>query len=199
MKTPLPFAPLAVALKTVVLGDSIAYGQYLEDGEKPWPSLLKAGYVVNKGVCSDTTQLMLDRFNDDVAAESPAFVIIQSGHNDANRWDSLGGNVRVTPSEFENNLVELVERSQALDASVVLCTITLTRKTTTGYEERLHHYDNIIRFVAYETGAELADVRETFGREKQVSRLLLPDGLHLSAAGHRVYAKTVQNTLLVAV
>jgi lysophospholipase L1-like esterase len=161
----------------VAIGDSITFGQKLDDISKSWPDLLKAaGYEVeSRGVPGDTTRLGLERFPRDVQDDCPAQVIIQFGHNDANRWET-----------------DRARRSRG--AIPYLCTLTPSFRPE-PHPTDCARYDQIIRRVADEEGVTIIDVRAAFSAELDVRSLLMEDGLHLSEAGHQVYADAVQRVL----
>lgn len=174
----------------VALGDSITSGQGLAP-DQAWPAVMPFE-VHARGVPGDTTRLGLERFPRDVQELSPDIVIIQFGHNDANRWQTDRGLPRVSPNAYRANLVEMVDRCRAFGAEPYLCSLTpttrseqLTKDTTT--------YDFILRQVARSEEVKLIDVRRVF---TNLEGLLLEDGLHLSAAGQRLYADTVAEALL---
>jgi len=181
----------------IALGDSITAGQHLAAGEKAWPALIKGHDVVAAGVPSDTTRLGLERFPQDVQAKGPEAVVIQFGHNDANRWDTDRGLPRVSQAAFAANLAEMVARCRAFGAVPFLCTLTPSTRSQ-QHAEDVERYDRILRGVA--EAVWLIDVRRLFWLlstfTPQVNEnLLLDDGLHLSPAGHRVYAAAVQGAL----
>jgi lysophospholipase L1-like esterase len=175
----------------VCIGDSITAGQHLADGELPWPALIEGHDVVAAGVPSDTTRLGLERFPTDVQAREPEAVVIQFGHNDCNRWETDRGLPRVSEAAFAANLAEMVARCLAFGAVPFLCTLTPSMRST-QHAEDVERYDRILRERAADDFVELIDVRELFGQD---ARLLLADGLHLSPAGHHIYAGAVQRTL----
>lgn len=87
------------ATRIVVLGDSIAYGQFLAE-EQAWPALLAARLaeefpqrhwqVVNAGVPGDATADAYLRFQAHVAAYRPRLVLIALGLNDCHRTGGSG-------------------------------------------------------------------------------------------------------------
>jgi lysophospholipase L1-like esterase len=180
----------------VCIGDSITYGQHLDNVTLAWPYLLPAGKVsLIAGVPGDTTRLALERFPEDVQDFCPATVIIQFGHNDANRWQTDHGLQRVSPRAFRANLEEMIERCRAFGSRPLLCTLTPSRRSA-QHAEDVARYDRLIRRVADEEGVTLIDVRSAFLPDMETEPpLLMEDGLHLTEVGHRVYAGIVQQVL----
>lgn len=177
-------------MKVVCLGDSITFGQHL-DRDLAWPSLLRGYEVTNAGVPGDTTRLGLERFPRQVQVPMPDAVIIQFGHNDANRWDTDRGLTRVYDRGFTANLEEMIFRSQAFDIVPFLVTMTPTRRSQ-RHAIDCGRYNNLIREVAAVTMTTLIDVRPAFF---SADEYVMADGLHLTEAGHVAYAEVVQQAL----
>lgn len=103
-------APDPQATRIVVLGDSIAYGQYLDEAQA-WPALLatrlveeypqRHWQVVNAGVPGDTTADAYLRFQAHVAAYRPRLVLIALGLNDCHRTGSNRADPRL--ARFHRN------------------------------------------------------------------------------------------------
>jgi lysophospholipase L1-like esterase len=174
----------------VCIGDSITAGQYLPDGEKAWPALLQLYKVHAAGVPDDTSRLGLERFPSDVQRHEPEAVVIQFGHNDANRWLTDRGLPRVSERAYAANLTEMVDRCRAFGAEPFLCTLIPSHKNL-RHSRDLCHYDQALREVAEDTRTRLIDVRAAWDSID----LLLPDGVHPTAEGHRRYAHRVQAAL----
>jgi lysophospholipase L1-like esterase len=74
-------------VKIVCIGDSITAGAPLVGTGKEWVTLLqsklgKRAMLINRGIGGDTTAGMIARFQADVVAEKPDYVIIAGGLND---------------------------------------------------------------------------------------------------------------------
>jgi len=179
-------------------GDSIFVGQYVSP-HLAWVTRLSAEIdarfpgrfvVMNASVNGNTTRMALERMHFDVLSHGPAFVAVQFGLNDCNRWESDRGLPRVSPDAFAANLAEIVARAQAFGAEVVLLTNHPTRKGE-RYDADARAYNERIR----EVGAEVVDVERALeGREG----LLLDDGIHLSERGHDAYLEVATPPLLAA-
>ncbi|MGZ4908487.1 MAG: GDSL-type esterase/lipase family protein, partial [Halobacteriota archaeon] len=97
--------------KIVCIGDSIT---------RTWPEILQqrlgAGWtVIDKGVGGDTTAGMLSRFNADVIANHPQFVVICAG------TAALGHGEGTT--QIESNIAKMCDLAVANGIKPVLCTI----------------------------------------------------------------------------
>lgn len=178
----------------VCLGDSITYGQLLEP-ELAWPALVEGYDLWPAAVPGDTTRLGLERFPKEVQAPQPEAVILQFGHNDANRWLTDKSLPRVQKKAFKANLEEMIIRCKRFRITPFLCTLTPTFKSQ-RYADDCKGYDETIRMVAESKDVRLIDVRLAFFRHPTGSKsLLLPDMLHLNADGQAVFANTVKKAL----
>ena len=177
------------------MGDSITYGQHL-DPAKAWPRLLDGYDVIPAGVPGDTTRLGLERFPAHVQSmvDPGDIVIIQFGHNDANRWDTDRGLPRVSLAAYKANLTEMVERTRTFGAIPYFCTITPSLRSETHARD-CETYDRMLRRVADEESVPLIDVRSAFKGYHLDPPMLMEDGLHLSQFGHLAYAAVVLQAL----
>jgi lysophospholipase L1-like esterase len=175
----------------VCIGDSLTAGQFLPEGDQPWPSLITGYELIAAGVSGDTTRLGLERFPHDVQERKSQAVVIQFGHNDCNRWDSDKGLPRVSPTAYRANLQEMIQRCRAFGADPFLCSLTPSSKSE-RYQSDVSFYDGILRGVGMASGTPVIPVREAFMHRDD---LFLPDGLHLNHYGHKLYAGVVQSAL----
>lgn len=169
----------------VCLGDSITAGQLVAE-EKAWPALVRADSGEDLRVAAqpgDTTRLALERFPRDVQALAPEAVIIQFGHNDANRWQTDGGVPRVSRAGFEANLEEMLARCRVFGITPFFCTLTPCSRSPIHAQD-VADYNTGLEAVAARWSVRLVDVRTAF---EPLDDLLL-DGIHLSEAGHRIFA-----------
>jgi O-acetyl-ADP-ribose deacetylase (regulator of RNase III) len=108
------FALIAARDKVVCLGDSITYG-FPFGPEASWVRICseKLGLkLINRGINGNTTRQMHRRFEKDVTALKPAFVIIMGGSNDA--WVGAG------LEKFEQNIEVMVDKAFAKGICPVL-------------------------------------------------------------------------------
>ena len=127
---------LAQAERTmVVLGDSLsaAYGISEDDG---WVHLLQQRLqeknldwrVVNAATSGDTTDNGLRRIDRVLADQEPDLMILQLGGNDGLRG--------FPPPQIRQNLAEMIERSQAAGARVLLLGIDIPPNYGSRYREQ---------------------------------------------------------------
>ena len=132
----------------------------------------------------------LERFPRQVQDSGADIVVIQFGHNDANRWDTDRGLVRVYDRGFTANLEEMIYRAREFGIRPYLCSLTPTRRSE-QHAADCERYDRLVREVAAVSIVPLIDVRVAFTKDEY----LMNDGLHLSEAGHEVYAAVVQEAI----
>jgi len=161
------------------IGDSITYGQGVDHTEA-WPALIGGE---NLGVCGDTTRKGLERFRSVMGAHT---VILQFGHNDANRWETDMGLRRVSPLAFTANLNEMVTRSRHYGAKRVIVGVPyVTDHKGDQYAQDVDWYAALAASVARLRGCPVWRAKCD----------LLPDGIHPSIAGHRQLADQVTGLL----
>jgi lysophospholipase L1-like esterase len=201
-----------LSLRFAFFGDSICVGQGVSP-HRTWAVRLAARIeaavtarggeitVLNPSINGDITRRALERMAFDIQAGGVDAIYVQFGFNDANIWETDRGLPRVSRDAFGANLREIVTRARRFGAKAVLMAVNhpTTRTTTTlphsdiTYDEAVRRYNDTIRALAAEDGAiVLCDMEIAFSTHMArtgatLSELLLPDGLHLSAAGHDVY------------
>ena len=120
--------------KILVLGDSLSAG-FGMDLSASWTTLLQLklddlgyGYkVVNASISGDTTSSGLRRLPRALRVHQPEIVIIELGGNDG---------LRATPIPVvRDNLVQLIETSQAAGATVVVAGIQMPPNYGVGYTD----------------------------------------------------------------
>ncbi len=180
---PPPEGPVIVAF-----GDSLTAGYGVAEGES-YPyylqrELAERGFrhrVVNEGVSGDTTAAALQRIDSAIAAQ-PAVVVLALGGNDGLRGlpaDAMAANLR-----------EMVERFQTAGAEVVLAGMTLPPNFGADYIES---FEAAFPAVAADTGAKIIPfLLEGVAADRALNQ---EDGIHPTAEGNRVVARTVADFL----
>jgi len=121
----------------LVLGDSLSAG-YGMSVESTWVALLQQrlrsegyGYrVVNASISGETTTGALSRLPRALQLHQPAIVVLELGGNDGLRGLPL--------PQVRNNFVQLIERSRAAGAQVVLVGMRMPPNYGAQYAERFH-------------------------------------------------------------
>lgn len=204
--------PLRAPLRVFFFGDSICFGQGVSI-HRGWVTRLSAQLealgealgrqvvVVNSSINGNTTRQALERMPYDVQSHGVDMLLVQFGMNDCNHWQTDRGLPRVSPRGFSANLHEIIDRGLRFGAQqVILNTNHPTSRddapmahTIQTYQQANAAYNVIIREVAAaRAGVLLNDIEHVFmqaigGDREKLAHLLLPDGLHLSPAGHDIY------------
>jgi acyl-CoA thioesterase I len=209
----------------IVFGDSICFGQGVSL-HKGWVPRISAHIeqlarktgldlvVVNASVNGSTTRQALERMPYEVQSQGPDIVLVQFGMNDCNYWQTDCGLPRVGRAAFGANLEEIIARAFRFGARRVL----LNTNHPTGrdrqklpfreisYEESNRDYNELIRAIGSSGDARIlfTDIErifeaETRGDRRRLERLLLPDLLHPSEAGHDLYFSALRPAVEEAV
>jgi acyl-CoA thioesterase I len=164
-----------------VLGDSLTAGLGVA-ADEAFPALLQArlqreGYdyrVVNAGVSGDTSAGGLRRV-DWVLKSKPDLVVVALGANDGLRGQP--------PAALRDNLEAIIARLRAAGAQVLLAGMRMPPNYGAEYTKE---FAAVFPEVARRT--RVAFMPFLLDGVAAEPRFLLPDGLHPSAAGHRVIA-----------
>lgn len=177
-------------MKTVVaIGDSLIYG-YPFSPRCSWVTLVakKTGWeMVNKGICGETTGDMLLRFEQDVVALQPGWVIILGGTNDA--FDDI------LPEEVEDNITAMLE--MAIENGIIPI-ISLPPPVDFSYEETLlREYRQIIKSLADRYHLATLDFYETLvdPNSGKLCQGFHNDGVHPNELGYGIMAQAAQTVL----
>jgi acyl-CoA thioesterase-1 len=169
----------------LVLGDSLSAG-YGMDREKSWVSLLEArlserGYsyrVLNSSISGDTSQGGVTRLPRLLERYQPKIVIIELGANDGLRG--------IDPAVTRANLSDMIARSQASGARVLLAGIRLPPNYGSAY---LQQFESMYADLASEYQALLVPFfMDGVAMEPE---LLQADNIHPNEAGQPVLLENV--------
>lgn len=169
-------------IRIVFLGDSLSAGHGLAESQA-FPALVQEqlraqGYpveVLNAGVSGDTTAGGLSRL-DWVLRSGPQLLVVELGGNDALRGQPL--------ENTERNLREIVRRGRAAGARVLLLGMDVPTNYGPDYAEG---FAELYGRIADEEQVELLP---GFVRDVALDpALMMPDGLHPTANGHRKLAE----------
>jgi acyl-CoA thioesterase I len=181
-------------VKVLALGDSLTAGYGLKQGEG-FADQLQAAFrkmgrpvtVINGGVSGDTSAGGLSRI-DWALDDKPAVVILELGANDMLRG--------VSPESTRQNLSEIIAKSKAAGAKVLLCGMKAQRNLGADYVQR---FDAIYPDLAKEHDVALYPffLDGIVGHDGTLAaNLLQPDGLHPTEAGAKVIADGIMPVLL---
>lgn len=189
-------------MRIVFLGDSVTAGFGLDEGQPSYVQMLDAhcrqsalpAECFASALDGIDTAYALKRFGRMVTALDPDWVVMMLGLNDAL---PAGQRSRTSPAEFQNNLLGLVDRILALGARPVLIAPNPRMEYQAGDTPQrvdvIPPYLAAVREAAEQVDLPWIDLHSRFCSGDLQD--LLPDGVHPSAAGHRLIAETLAGEL----
>ena len=184
----------AINPQVVLIGDSITHhwggapSSRLRDGEKVLKSDLAAYRTLNLGFGHDRTQNAIWRLqNGEIDGITPDWVVIHIGTNNISD--------RNTPAEIMAGIRVICEEVQKRTpkARVVLMSILpRQRQGVHPLRKTLAELNQLIAAYATEQKLVHLDIGKQFlAANGDIPRELMPDALHLSADGYRIWAKAL--------
>ena len=190
------FFTVTTSVTFAVLGDSISHGgaSYVPAGQLScqWQTYCSVP-VKNLARSGDTTQMMLDRFDNDVLPFKPQILIIMAGVNDIR----LGNK----SDDVIKNLEAIRDKCLANDITPVFCTLTSMMPdlmkplgiylTDDDWREAREKVNSWIMSTPYfiDTAEPLTDAQGYLRAE------LTPDGLHPALRGKMIIGETIGDYL----
>jgi acyl-CoA thioesterase I len=178
-------APVADTPLVVFLGDSLTAGLGLDEDEA-YPAVLERELkeeglpvrVLNAGVSGDTTAGGLSRIGW-LLGQHPDVVVVALGANDG---------LRALPvDQAEKNLREIVRRSQAAGARVLLLGMKMPPNYGPDYTSR---FEGMYTAIAKDMNVPLLPfLLEGVGGDRSLNQA---DGIHPTAEGQEILAKNVR-------
>lgn len=178
-------------------GEETPYGLFLQE------MLGSTVQVAISGICGELTGEMVMRFRQDVICRRPTHVIILGGSND------LGWNAQT--QDIMRNLVKMYEQARADQIVPVPVTVPSIRvegadesqeaqSWMSGHLTRRRELNALI--VQYANSHQLPKI-DLFGatvepRTQQLAEIYSNDGLHLTTAGYRKFARLVYEEVFVS-
>lgn len=198
-------------MNLLIFGSSITWGAW--DNEGGWAQRIKS-YADKKaassnfdnytavyclGVSGDNTDDLLARFDTEVKAriddEEEALILIEIGINDS-QFVLAENRHRVSPEDYRNNLIQLIEKSKKHGAKLIFVGLTPVDKRvdptpwTPGKTYRLEFvqkFESILQEVSKEYQIPFIGFMDKFMEKDYQS--LLTDGLHPNTYGHEIMYK----------
>ncbi len=158
--------------------------------------------VMNCGISGNRVVDLLARWKKDCLNLKPDVLTILIGVNDV--WHEYESKNGVDPDLFEEVYRILIRETKAAlpDTRIILMGGYVTHGTVT--DAAWEYFDSGVRIrrertrrVAEEFGVEFIDLQKAFGdaQKELPARRLTADGVHPTAAGHRLIAKTWMENL----
>lgn len=190
--------PLLDGATLVTFGDSLT-------AQSTWPMAVAEQlnmHLVNAGIGANTTDHGAERFERDVVAHNPDYVIMCFGSNDFYRKNKF--TPQVTVDAYRDNLLSFVEGIRGVGATPILMTPPFISESASGgptlYPEgsvnaALDKYVEAMREIAREQDVILVDIHAICDEAYTVDTVLGADGVHLSDHGNRVYTEAICETM----
>lgn len=171
--------------------------------------------VINSGVGSSHTGSIKDnsfakvrhgrdRFEEDVIAHSPNWVIINFGLNDSYQDSGEGGEARISLESYRENIEYFIERIEKIDGRVILMT---PNPLGSRYEEfrkdQVRRYAAEIEKIAAERDLLLINSWVLFYEDSLNENrtgdidYLYCDGIHPNDRGHEILAEEIYKKILL--
>ena len=192
-----------------VFGDSTAWGAWdLEKGG--WVNRLWLFFAKNQdqydvdvhnlGVSfGGTSKGLLRRFKVEAEAREPDIIIFQGGGNDS-AYVNREGNHRVTPKEYEKNLLKLIKLARKFTNKIIFLgfkniderkTMPVPWDKSIYYtDENIKRYNDIQKRICQKNKIESIDIFGLLAMQD------LADGLHPNSCGHEKIYKRVKSFLI---
>jgi len=194
--------------KTIcIFGDSIALGA-VDPENGGWVAQLRRYFETNdydiegynQGVSGDNTNDLLARFKVECEAREPQIIIFAIGINDS-QYVKTKDNPRVPLKEFQNNLVELINRAKNFSDKIVFVGLTKVEESKVmpiPWSDEEKFYDNesiakynaIIEKISTENNLPFVNLLDLLEPND------LDDGLHPNSEGHKKMFLKIKEFLL---
>lgn len=196
--------------KVIFFGDSItqqgvAPGGYVDlmNTMLKDQKLDNAYELIGAGIGGNKVYDLYLRMEEDVLAKKPDVVFIFVGVNDV--WHKQSSGTGTDPDKFEKFYAAILAKLKAANIKVALVTPAAIGERTdfsNQLDGDLNKYSNMIRGLAKKNELPLVDLRKIFldfnlknNKDNKESGILTSDRVHLNAAGNRIVAESMWQTL----
>lgn len=184
-----------------IWGDSITFGS-CDSEALGWAGRLRKtlptddyNQLYNFGICGETTEDLLKRFDIEAEAIEPDKIVFAIGINDSKLPSESDVN-KIPLEEFEQNLNTLLQKAKSYTNQITL--IGLTRvddewRSVRGsrfLNENIEKYDSIIKKVADENDYRFISVMDVVNPKTD-----LADGLHPNATGYEKMFERIKSEI----
>ena len=172
----------------VFIGDSITQG-WEGSGKKVWEEFYANRNAVNLGIGGDRTQHVLWRLdNGNLEGITPKLAVIMIGTNNSSSNQ---------PQEIADGIEMIIEqlKKKTPDTQVLLLGIFPRGATPDDKLRRVNDETNeLISKMADEMQVHYLDIGPKFlGEDGSLSKEIMPDLLHLSEQGYRIWAESIES------
>ena len=144
----------------------------------------------------------MDRFESEVLAIRPDWLIINFGLNDAYQDEGIHGKPRIPLVKYRENLEYFIKKIKDQGGDVILLTPNPLGSTYEQFRKsQVEKYANCVRVIAREQNVALVDSWELFSRHASATHVagdidfLYLDGIHPNDRGHELIAEALYRLL----
>lgn len=165
-------------------------------------------HFINAGIGGNSSRHMLARFDADILAHSPQWLLLSAGVVEVRRTYQLGrASDRVALSEYRSNLTMMISRALHAGMQVILLEPTPHKRPVTGSPAEVsledvniltQQYATAMRQLAHEMKVGFVPLFETFLHIENLlsgKASLHADEVHLNARGDLLYSQLVYQYL----
>lgn len=159
--------------------------------------------LVGAGIGGNKVYDLYLRMEEDVLAKKPDVVVIYVGVNDV--WHKQSFGTGTDADKFEKFYNAMLAKLKAQDIKTIVCTPAVIGERTdfsNQLDGDLNRYSNIIRNIAKKNELPLVDLRKAFidfnlknNPDNKESGILTTDRVHLNAAGNKLVAELMWDTI----
>jgi lysophospholipase L1-like esterase len=173
----------------IFIGDSITQG-WEGDAREVWDRHYAPRKAVNLGYSGDRTQHVLWRLDhDEVRGINPKVAVVMIGTNNitSNSPDEIATGIRAIVKKLRDKLPR---------TKVLLLGVFPRSARPDAVRDRIRAINDQIKSLGSEPGVTFLDISKTFlNPDGTISREIMPDSLHLSTKGYRMWADAIEPTL----
>lgn len=186
-----------------IWGDSITFGSCDEEA-LGWAGRLRKSLPIddhhqlyNFGICGETSEDLLKRFEIEARAIGPDKIIFAIGINDS-KFPGETSTHNVSIETFRRNLQTLLAQAEQYSKDITFVGLTKvddewrSARGSRFLHEEIQKYDAIIREVAKANGCSYISVMETIDPETD-----LADGLHPNANGYQKMFEKIKSEFVL--
>lgn len=175
----------------VFLGDSITE-HWAVEGKEIWQERYAPRKAVNLGISGDRTQHVLWRLDHgNVDGLSPKLVVLMIGTNNSNGQDN-------TAEEIADGIMAIVEKLRAKlpETKILLLAIFPRSQDADAQRDKVAKASKLASRITDGKVVYYLDIGQHFlNPDGTISPEVMPDYLHLSPKGYRIWADAIEDTL----
>ena len=159
-------------------------------------------YLENRAIGGDTSTYLLKRFDADCIQLQPKSVIIMIGTNDVSRtepdlwWKKPGEDVEAVLEEYQNNIMQMVEKSDLAGIEVILCSVIPSTIAPPYNKGRRWEMTKRMNDFLQSLGKTYVDYHSILTRDgHSLPEELSLDGIHPNARAYVLMAEKLKEVL----